>query len=312
MKNKDLLNSIASIDEDLLELCNRDYTPQVKRKHTHYKSFILISACFLLLFVGTFIYYSNQDTHTSYQPTQETTTMYVFNSDKSINYSQLTNNDDGFNLLKGNGLADIALFSEKMLRDDELIFEGTVTDTYIKNYRFVVETDGKFENSENKTKIEYTPKSLITTIKIDKIWKGDGQIATGDTITIEDELTFADGIFGYRTSTVYLFHLNKLPDSNKLNCGQTYDETLIEGDNCREFCYQNSYPYQPPIEKTVQGDYIVPDTWKTLTEKNTMDVIVNFDDSDTFSAQLYSKKMKLVSAGMFNKKMQALIDSAEK
>ena len=230
-----------------------------------------------------------------------------------VPYSFLTVGGHGLTVSRGAGMMDVAAFSEDFPQHAELIIEGTVTDTHTKQYYFVCEAEGKFEYAGQKMTITYKPETIVTTVRIEKIWRGDGSFAVGDTVTFEDEIVGFDGIFGYHTGITYLLHLDQTDEENLLvMTGQTPDEPLIEGDNHREFRYRNGYPFQPAIEKTAAGDYIVPGTWKTVAQPGDADVTLTAADCgdwDPENAAWYLLGgLKLVPSDQFEARMHELFE----
>lgn len=235
------------------------------------------------------------------------------NDNDPVSYSTLAVDGHEFKVFRGAGMLDIAAFSEDFLQHAELIIEGTVTDTHTKQYYFVCEAEGKFEYAGQKMTITYKPETIVTTVRIEKIWKGDGSFAVGDTVTFEDEIVGFDGIFGYHTGITYLLHLDQTDEENLLvMTGQTSDEPLIEGDNHREFRYRNGYPFQPAIEKTAAGDYIVPGTWKTVTQPGDANVVLNKENCPDWdpenSAWYLLGGLKLVPSDQFEARMHELFE----
>ncbi len=234
-----------------------------------------------------------------------------------IRYIDLTADGKGPELRRGGGAMEIARFSERwFLNKDALLLEGTVTQTYIKQYNYKVDAPGKFENADGRMTIAYAPQTVITTVKITKIWQGDSVLTEGDTLTFEDEILSMDGIFCCRAGVTYVLYLEKAAEDTMLT-GRPHedtDERITEGDNRRSCEYERGYPYQPAIEKTKDGDYIVPETWESLTAGAAADVLLQQSDVsgvNVTETDLALHPLKLVRADVFVEKMRALTESLQ-
>jgi len=227
----------------------------------------------------------------------------IWNDNSPVLYADLFETDHRITKVNGNGAASYISFTEKLLKNDVLIIEGSITDTYVKPYDFIVEANRKFENAGGKMTIKYSARTIVTTIRVEKIWKSDGLVKEGDELTFEDELISSDGHYGFSKGGTYVVHLTYDDDGTLITGRPTAnDEVLIEGDNKRVSGYSNGYSLQPSIEKTDSGDYIVPDTWETLVADDVKSVIL--DD--------YSGSLKLIRGDDFNERMKKLISQIYK
>lgn len=228
-----------------------------------------------------------------------------------ITYSSLTVGGHPFEVKQGSGLLDIAAFDESFLNSSKLIIEGEVTDTHTQKYHYITETDGKFENAGGKMKITYEPETIVTTLKIQKVWKGSGSFFVGDTITIEDEKNYIDFVFSYHVGSSYFLYLGEHDnDEMHINYGETEDEKIVEGNNRRISPYFNEYPFLPSIEKTVNGDYIVPEEWKSIALNSDTEVIISPSDIDTDVPDDFTDefRFRLVKSNDFAKRMSDLLE----
>ena len=323
MKENKIYAAIAGIDEDILSAAeNTGAVTAAFRAAKRRKTAVVLSLCACLLLVAvaagpikTWLQGSTpaaEPTRTEPIPASPQATETQTQGPGPFTYSSLTADGHTLKVSRGAGMLDVAAFSEDMLKNADMMIEGTVLDTHIKKYRFVCEAEGKFEYAGQKTTITYTPETIVTTVRIEKIWKGDGRISVGETLTFEDEIVSVEGTFGFHTGATYFLHLKKTDEENLLRMtGGTPDEPLIEGDNHREFRWRNGYPFQPAIEKTAAGDYIVPGTWKTAAQESDADVALNEEDCSGWdpgnSAWYLLGGLKLVPAAQFETRMQSLL-----
>lgn len=337
MRNTDLYTAVSGIEEKyLLASENTEDIKKAFKKERITKNTVVTSICLIILFgimhitgytlpsvpvtdypdPGNMI--DNGD-NSQTSPEQTMITPAEENSSplngSSVLYTDLTKDGHGFHIIGIDAEADILGFSESMLKNDSLLIEGTVLDSYIKKYHLIVETDGKFEHAGEKLKAVREPESLVTVIKVDKIWKNDRDISVGDTIVIENEELAVERTVGYHIGSSYFLHLAKYSEENSIvHYGITPNEKIIEGDNHRESRYLNSYPYQPDIEKAVNGDYIVPCSWTSIAMDSDDDVILSDQDLEGIepdSLFWYQKGMKLVSSENFESRMSALLKDLE-
>lgn len=335
MNCKEYNDVVTQIDEDLLENAMHYKNVQTAtRSRTVWKRTAVLAACFVLLLAGALAYRqfapklpTGTQTTTGEQNTQTTQAQDFRNEpatrepevteNSQIRYIDLTADGKGPELRRGGGAMEIARFSERwFLNKDALLLEGTVTQTYIRQYNYKVDAPGKFENADGRMTIAYAPQTVITTVKITKIWQSDSVLTEGDTLTFEDEILSMDGIFCCRAGVTYVLYLEKAAEDTLLT-GRPHedaDERITEGDNRRSCEYERGYPYQPAIEKTKDGDYIVPETWESLTAGAAADVLLQQSDVsgvNVTETDLALHPLKLVRADVFVEKMRALTESLQ-
>lgn len=219
-------------------------------------------------------------------------------SDKTaVYYSQLdllegTPNEDMPDI-SYSGSSDIDKFSESILIQEKccMIIEGTVTNQYVKHYYYDV--------FENESVLHNVTDTVVYEIKVDKVWYGDD--ISGETITVEDMFFYNDPILMIKNGKRYVLPLYNAGESILLN------ETLAEGDIRRESELSIIYPYHPQIEITNDGEYLISDDWKTLTEKDSKEVIMDESDDNNY----YYDKMRLVAQDSFVQKINILISKLE-
>ena len=325
MNHKEYIDTVTHIDGDLLDGALRyREAPDTKRRKTAWKRAFALAASFLLLLTGALVYrhiaprqpVSTETTNGS-SPGEPQTSENGTGSEETratdraaVRYTELTADGKGPVLKKGSGMACIAPFSEAMfLNAGSIIIEGTVESTHEKQYHFTVDAPGKFENAGGRMTILYEPQTVITTVRVTKVWLGDGAVNVGDTLTFEDEFLFSDGVFCCREGATYVLYLERA-DADTLHTGRPHpgsDERLAEGDNRRACEFESGYPYQPAIEKTKDGDYIVPQRWESLTAGTAADVLLTPADVNCVTEDdLLTYRLKLINADEFRTRMQAL------
>lgn len=322
MDNTVLYKTMTGIREEYLNTAESSkYIAKSFRAETarRRKTVVSLSMCLLLAAGVVFFGIRNGGLHSETEkgsaprPEPNGTTSTV-----QLGYSELTADGHGLKMIQGLGTGDLAAFSEEQILNEWLIVEGTVIDTHIKKYHVVVETDGRGEQAGQRVESLREPESLITEIRVSRIWKGDGSIAVGDTIIMENELFSVEKTFCCKTGTDYVLTIGNTPDT-LVYLGLSADDVLLEGDIHRETrCIY--YPHQPAIEKSSSGDYIVPATWKSIALADDVDVIVTEDDLDDETSKWYRFgsnvegsdwyqvfALKLVSKDNFEKRMRSLI-----
>ena len=188
---------------------------------------------------------------------------------------------------------DIAMFDENMLRNQtDKIVEGKITNLYVKEYKYDV-YDDKFGEGRVLHNICNT---VVYEVAVDRTWYGDD--ISGQTIVIEDSTASCfDPLLILKKGMkcvlpVYVY-------GEKLSVGDGY----AGGNITRAGIYSSIYPFQPPIQVTTDGLYLVCGYWKTLTAKNAKKVIM--DESYDGS---YRDIMYLVDENTFEQQMKVLIE----
>ncbi|MBQ6092540.1 MAG: hypothetical protein IJL00_02555 [Clostridia bacterium] len=231
------------------------------------------------------------------------------NPDGSMDYSSLAS--DGAmapSIVKSGALSDITAFREEMVRRCDLCFEGTAIDVQYKHYDYRYYYGVKFGE---ETFIHEQPVTQLTTFRIEKVWHGDTTLV-GTTITLEDE-TIQDmgSVFGYRKGVAYVVLMQDVTGYGVDIWHPVGEERLVEGDVTRSSPYMTYYPWQPQVERAVTGDYIVPTTWKTVTEGCSVKVILEPDAlQDSHTAHMldwFGDQLRLVKADVFRARMAALV-----
>ncbi len=214
---------------------------------------------------------------------------------------------EGFTVKTGPGMACMASFSEaRFLGGAEILAEVTVTDVYVKQYFFKTEYEGKFENAGQKMTITYEPQSFVTEARVEKIWRGPADLHPGDTVTFEDEILYTEGVFGCEKGKTYVVALMR--GAADVEDSVLQKEPLIEGDTARVTLWRQIYPYIPPIEKTLTGDYIAHSAWESLTGgAETVEISVAADAP--FCERDCAGRLRLVPAAVFGERMRALADA---
>lgn len=217
-------------------------------------------------------------------------------SDGTVKYSELAlpETEDNEEVLNMPVISeDIAMFDENMLKNQtDKIVEGKITNLYVKEYKYDV-YDDKF--GEGKV-LHNICSTVVYEVAVDRTWYGDD--ISGQTIVIEDStascfdplLTLKKGMNCVLPVYVY---------GEKLSVGDEY----AGGNITRDGIYSSIYPFQPPIQVTTDGSYLVCGYWKTLTAKNAKKVIMdeNYDGS-------YRNFMYLVDKDTFEQQMKVLIE----
>ena len=231
-----------------------------------------------------------------------------YNPDGSVNYSDLTSDGGAVPAMPQSGaLLSVASFFESDVKGCTLCFEGTVTDVQFKQYDYRYYYGVKFGK---ETYIHEQPVTQLTTFRIEKVWHGDPSLV-GTTVTLEDE-TIQDmgSVFGYRKGVCYVVLMQDVPDGKLTIWHPVGEERLVEGDITRSSPHATFYPWQPQVERAVTGDYIVPTTWKTVTEGCSVKVILEPDAlQDSHTAHMldwFGDQLRLVKADVFRARMAAL------
>ena len=148
-------------------------------------------------------------------------------------------------------------FDEPGLANCVGIVEGTVKDMYVKEYSYQMRND-KFGNQGIFT---YHTKSLVVVFEIEKTLWGAMDLCT--TIVLENQLSYSySELELMKVGHRYVVPVWMTDEDISLVAG---DDQFVSGDVTRESPYAVYYPYHPQIEVTLDGDYIVPADWESLT-----------------------------------------------
>ena len=230
-----------------------------------------------------------------------------YNPDGSVNYSDLTMDGAALpSVLQSASSMSIMSFYENAVKSCDLCFEGTVTDVKQKQYDYRYYYGEKFGE---EVYVHEQPVTQLTTFRIEKVWQGDPALV-GTTVTLEDETRGYDGRFGYREGVCYVVLMQDVTDGKLTIWHPVGEEKLVEGDITRSSIHATWYPWQPQVEKTKTGDYIVPTSWETVTAG--CDVRVVFDPNTPYSCaaqdlERFSDQLRLVDAETFQTRMAALL-----
>ena len=314
MDRKVLYGAVAGIEEEYLA-ASEDAVQLTKvfRMTRTVVTRRLISVCVcLLVSVSAVILFHSHGGKKSEAPVFEHSGMEESSEGTAVagilNYKDLTGVEHGISFIKGSGNTDSVAFSEELIRD-VMIIEATVIDTHRKDYHLVIETDGKLEYAGQRVKKISDPESLITAIRVERVWKGDGSIKPGDIVITENELLPLDEMFCCRQGTTYVLLIGRTSDK-LVYSGIGPNETLLEGDDHRDSDLVLSYPFQPAIERTQEGDYIVPVTWNSIALPGNPDVTVTGEDIEGDGTDWWYQTfgLKLVENIQFEERMSSLID----
>lgn len=107
-----------------------------------------------------------------------------------------------------------------------------------------------------------------------------GDFLVGDIVTVEDRFFILDSIISVKKGGNYVIPIEK-------GKGILYeDDEILSGSNIMESSYYTLYQFQPQIEK-VNGGYVVPGNWKTLTDE-CAEIILDIDNAEVrFPGSLY-------------------------
>ena len=198
--------------------------------------------------------------------------------------------------------ADIVAFSEEELYAGEIqveFWEITVMDMQVKDYRYDVASD-KFEPGGV---LHMQNQSMLYQVQVEQVWYGQS-VQAGETVLLED-LSYGKIDLGCLLSVGGRYVLPVI------NQGDTYPEwqEVVSGDVSLSSPYGIYYPYQPPIQRTTEGDYVLPSDWTTLTEVS-RPVEMDLSQQGTEFSH-YEDKMRLVTGEDFARQMGALVQKMQ-
>ena len=176
-------------------------------------------------------------------------------------------------------------------------WEVTVTDMTVKDYRYDV-MDSFVEAGQVTAQQRQT---LVYQVQIQQVWSGES-VQPGETVLLE-ELSYG------QIDTGCLLSIGGRYVLPIVRHGDTYPEwrEVVSGDVSLSSPYGIYVPYQPPIQRTADGDYVLPAGWTTLTEISQpvkMDVAL-------FDSGKYSFRMCLVEGDDFARQMELLLQKIE-
>lgn len=215
-------------------------------------------------------------------------------SDAPLYYSKLVGNTeipelDGYDTSVS---LDIVAFEESMLNDSIGVIEGEILDIYVNHYEYETASD-KFEPNG---RLYHKPRTVAYKIKVDRVLSGD--FSVGDVVTVEDYYFVCDSVVSIKKGSTYVIPIG-------LSDGKFYDyDNIVSGDTSLESCYFTLYQFHPQIEK-VDGGYIVPSDWKTLTTENCSEIIMDID----VNGSLFFESLYYVPDSVFNERIGLIIHS---
>ena len=205
-------------------------------------------------------------------------------------------------LRSGTSTMDIIPFAEENLYAGQTqveFWEVTVTGMEAKEYRYDVASD-KFQPDGVLHRQDQT---MVYQVQVEQVWWGQS-VQAGDTVLLED-LSYGEIDLGCLLSIGGRYVLPVYQQGDTLPVW----EEVVSGDIALTSSYGIYYPYQPPIQRTTDGDYLLPSGWVTLTEISRpveMDLSVPENEFE-----YYTDKMRLVAGEDFARQMAVLIQKME-
>lgn len=176
-------------------------------------------------------------------------------------------------------------FSEKnVITHSEIICKATVVDSNIKEYKY----DTYSNKFEPNGRLHHTAKSIVYEIKIDDLYYNKMDVKVGDTIKVENYMSWESPDAILQQKHQYILNLH--------DCGDTilYDTSdYASGDIKRDGRYEISYLSAPQIEITLDQQYVFHDGWKSLINDKTIDIVWDKVSSSEQSNEYFANKMKL-------------------
>ena len=196
---------------------------------------------------------------------------------------------------------DILPFSEELLSESCAIFEGRITDMYLKHYSYDTYSDkfGPREVYHNRCS------SVVYELTVDKVWYGDESLA-GSSILIEDDIYLIDTYFSLKIGCSYVIPVCDAGEEKGI-CGE-----YAGGDLTRDSRYTSLYPYHPQIQVTSDGNYIVTSDWETLCSGDAPHILTLPADADSIAKTLieYHPEPPSTEEGLITTEWRTLLVSA--
>ncbi|ADL53118.1 hypothetical protein [Clostridium cellulovorans] len=186
--------------------------------------------------------------------------------------------------------AKVVGFAEEFLKDSVLVFKGTVTNIYFKNYQFEVYTE---ESKENET-VPAQAEMVVYEVKIDDIIYSEEDVKVGDIIKIEEYNSgeeFGDERFGsgLKVNHQYIIPVDEAGETiiykgsnGHLPTGGYY----ARGNITRDGKYTTLCYFAPQIEVTLDNQYLFHDRWTSLINSRTKNVVVDPPKSSWYNMKL--------------------------
>lgn len=296
MKAKDLLYQLNDLPEDLL----REAQPPSKSSKNSFplRRWGMAAACCCLV-AGAVL-----SAPLLFSSTQPESSPPLVDYSQTVQYSDLSFGDtyrpEG--LQTSSALLSIIGFSEEELyagKTQVEFWEVTVAGMEVKDYRYDVASD-KFEPNGV---LHIQDQTMVYQVQVEQVWYGES-VQPGETVLLED-LAYGniDASCLLAVGGRYVLPI--------VRQGDTLPEwqEVVSGDITLTSPYGIYYPYQPPIQRTLDGDYLLISDWTTLAERSRP---VEMDPS-SLDPELayYEDRMRLVTGEDFARQMEALIQKME-
>lgn len=176
------------------------------------------------------------------------------------------------------GEVTIMKFSEEFLKESVLLFKGTVTNVYFKNYQFQVYIDKLKENNI----VPGQAQTVVYEVKIDDILYSQEDVRVGDIIKIEDyaygnEFEEQMSLVGLKINHQYIIPVEEAGETIAYKNGNGYlpSNYYATGNIARDGKYTTFYHFAPQIEVTLDNQYLFRDEWTSLINSKTRDVVID-------------------------------------
>lgn len=300
-KGKTLLDAIGELPEEMIEEASDENLRKCKRRNTYKKCIRyggggLAAAAVLCLLLQTGVLSIRMGSDAP--KTSFNTIGQLTDSDESISkeFAESSNEESG----------NVCLYEEleipsKTVPEEILAMEktknnaGDSEENLFSESRIDKECEGVVEGKILKMKsVDYRQeKRVVYTLEVIKIWSGfkNQEVKKGSIIKLEDDYYVSDAVLGIGQGGTYVFPVISAQDKGE----------EITAD------YSIYYPEHPQIEKTEDGDYIVPEDWNSICEEGVSILITSENASDKKNFEAYYDRMVLVSGEIFKQKMKQLL-----
>lgn len=300
-KGRTLLDAIGELPEEMIEEAGDENLRKYKRRNTYKKcirygggGLAVAAVLCLLLRTGVFSIKRGSDA----PKTSFNTISQLTDSDESVSKEFAESSSDE----SGNScLYEELEIPSKTVPEEILAMEKTKNNAGVSEEnpfsesRIDKDCEGVVEGKILKMKsVDYRQeKRVVYTLEVIKIWSGfkNQEVKKGSIIKLEDDYYVADVFLGIGQGGTYVFPVTSAPDKG----GE------ITAD------YSIYYTEHPQIEKTEDGDYIVPEDWNSMCEEGVNILITSENTSDEKNFEAYYDRMVLVSGEIFKRKMKQLL-----
>lgn len=175
------------------------------------------------------------------------------------------------------------------------LVEVTVTDMRTKEYRYDVWDVDRLLHQWAQT-LQYD-------FQIEQVYYGSFE--AGQALTVENNSYLLDPEYLMEIGGRYVLPVYE--EGEILSFAR--DETVLEGDVHRDTPYACYYLFQPPIQRTVQGDYVMPSSWQLLSAYSrqiVMDLSLSSESPGYYD--YFEDKMRLVTGEDFARQMAVLVE----